>query len=351
MTFKQLWHLAIFRPWLTLSVVALWLIYSLSPALAGLLTKRIFDALTGNAVISFNIWMLVLLLLVVELGAVGLLVGWYHAHNVMWQTLEHLIRRNVFQWLLEKSDISVSKMSPGETVNRLGHDTELALDPLNEWYRVLGDALFAVIAFIIMVQISPFITIAAIVPLGIIVVSMHMLGARLEQYRAASRQAAEQVSKFIGEMFGAVQAVKVVGAEAAVVGRFRKINDTRHRTALKDAVFNSFIASYYNHITTISIGVILLLGASAISDGDFTIGDFALFVLYLEWMMDFPRRVGRVMVANKLSKVSTGRLDGLLSGQADPVLTAHQPVYLDGTLPQVEFQPKGSNDRVISFAR
>ena len=58
---------------------------------------------------------------------------------------------------------------------------------------------------------------------------------RIQHYRRASRQATGSVTGFIGEFFGAVQAVKVAGAEQNVIDHFNKLNNdiTRYSNRLE----------------------------------------------------------------------------------------------------------------------
>ena len=50
---------------------------------------------------------------------------------------------------------------------------------------------------------------------------------RIEEYRRASRKATGIVTGFIGELFGAAQAVKVATAEESVIAHFDELNDER----------------------------------------------------------------------------------------------------------------------------
>ncbi len=69
----------------------------------------------------------------------------------------------------------------------------------------------------------------ALLPLLVVGVVANIAMQRIEQYRSASRQATGKVTGFIGEFFGAVQAVKVASAEKQVIERFHKLNDERRR--------------------------------------------------------------------------------------------------------------------------
>ena len=49
---------------------------------------------------------------------------------------------------------------------------------------------------------------------------------------ASIAQATGGITDLLGEMFGAVQAIKVASAEGRVLARFRRLNDVRRKAAL-----------------------------------------------------------------------------------------------------------------------
>ena len=43
--------------------------------------------------------------------------------------------------------------------------------------------------------------------------------------------------------------------------------------------------------------------------GRFSVGDFILFSTYLDWMLDLPRRLGRLLSQQKVSQKAIARLE------------------------------------------
>ena len=76
---------------------------------------------------------------------------------------------------------------------------------------------------------------------------------RIERYRTASREATGQVTGFLGEVFGAVQAVKVAGAEAQRACRLLPLDAQRRRAARQRArprVHQVLNAVYWNTVNS-----------------------------------------------------------------------------------------------------
>ncbi|MEZ4642897.1 MAG: hypothetical protein R3E31_09225 [Chloroflexota bacterium] len=74
----------------------------------------------------------------------------------------------------------------------------------------------AVVGLFVLFRINGTVTMAVVVPLVIVMTLSNMARTRLEYYRAEERKAAGRVTAFIGETYGAVQAVKVANGYAAL---------------------------------------------------------------------------------------------------------------------------------------
>src|SRR4030065_508835 len=74
-----------------------------------------------------------------------------------------------------------------------------------------------------------------------------------------SRSAAGKVTGFIGEFFGAAQAVKVANAEGSVIAHFNRINDERRRLSLREHLFGAVLDALYNNTAILGTGIVLIL--------------------------------------------------------------------------------------------
>ena len=75
-------------------------------------------------------------------------------------------------------------------------------------------------------------------------------------------------------------------------------------------------------------------------DKTFTVGDFALFVFYLQFISEFTAFIGMLIARYKQIEVSVERMGKLMEGSEPGALVKPEPVYLDGTLPEVRYKEK-----------
>lgn len=335
-----------YRPWLFAASFVAWVLFLSFPLATGLITRAFFNALTGDAPARFDIWTLLGLLVGVEAARIVLFVGSFLLWWVMWLTCEALLRRNMLGWLMTGPGTRSLPSSPGEAISRFREDVDEFMVYIDTWYDLSGVLLFSVVAVVVMGGIDPLITAAVFLPLAGIVAVTHMMGTRIKKYRQVSRATAGRVTGFVGEIFGAVQAIKLASAETQVIRRFSKVNAARGQAALKDRLFSELLDSFNMNTVNIGMGLILLLGARGMRDGSFSVGDFTLFASYLGTVTALPRWAGRMLTRYKQAGVSLERMTALMGNAPPGTLVAHEPVYLHGPLPEVPFVAKTAADRL-----
>ena len=208
----------------------------------------------------------------------------------------------------------------------------------------MGMVAFNVISLIVMIRISPTYTGLALLPFIVVGAIAASSTKRIDEYRRASSRATGIITGFIGEFFGAVQAVKVATAEDGVIGRFNELNDDRRKLALRDRLFNEILNSIFHNATNLGTGVILILAGQAMQAGTFTVGDFALFVYYLEFLSEMTAFSGLLIARYRQIGISVERMQRLMEGADPEALIDFHPVYLNEKYPTVTYPKKvGTN--------
>jgi len=328
--------------------VLVWAIFYLIPAVNGLVAQAFFDGLTktGPTLLGLSIWGLLGLLLVAGLARMltfFISLGLFATYEY---TIHALLRKNLLGWLMNGPGAQSLPDSPGEAISRFRDDVEEVFNWIDVVFDFSGSLVFAVVAATLMARINPLLTLVVLVPLLTTTLAVNALGGTIRRFRRASRAATSQVTSFIGELFGAVQAVQVATAEEPVVAEFHRLNRVRHRAALKDNLFSELIDSFNQNTGQIATGLMLLLIAQRLRSGTFTVGDVALFASYLGWITTFPRYGSRVLTRYKQASVSIDRMLRMLPEAAPTALVEHGPVYLHDALPIVPYAPKSATDRL-----
>ena len=344
---RVIWEMVRFRPWYwfvdLVSVALVRFSFQIAPAL---IIKAFFDMLTGDAQLTFGIWAIVGFSLAAWLGRVAGSYGFYYADVPIFADIPTLLRKNLLRYILKRPGASSLPDSPGEAVNRFKNDVQeipLFVILINDVMVGLVIILFSIV---LMARINIQVTVMALVPLVIVGVIANGASGRIQHYRRASRQATGNVTGFIGEFFGAVQAVKVAGAEQNVIDHFNKLNNERQDLTVREKLFDEVLGSLYRNMSTLGTGVILVLVGQSMRTGTFTLGDFSLFVYLLNSMGDLTTFAGMLAARYKQMNVSVQRMYHLMENAPLHGLIERSRVDLAGPLPAVVYPEKSSTDRL-----
>jgi ATP-binding cassette, subfamily B, bacterial len=344
---RVIWEMMRFRPWLwfvdLLCVTLIRFVWQIAPAL---IMKAFFDMLTGAAQLTFGLWAIVAFALASWVGRVVASYGFYYADVPIFADIPTLLRKNLLRHILRRPGASALPDSPGEAISRFKNDVNeipLFVILINDIAVGIG---IVIVAILLMIQISAWVTVMALIPLILVGIVANIATKRIEHYRRASRQATGNVTGFIGEFFGAVQAIKVATAEKNVIDRFHQLNEERRKLTVREKLFDDVLSSIYRNTSTLGTGVILILVGQSMRAGTFTLGDFSLFVYLLQSMGDLTTFAGMLAARYKQLDVSVQRMYRLMENAPLDALVNHSRVDLDGPLPEVTYPAKSGSDRL-----
>ena len=320
-----------------LSALLASILFYVTPLLPGLVIRQIFNQLSGDAAVGWNLWTLLALLIAIAVARQTFMIGATIVEETADYVAATLMQRNVLAKVLAKPGASPLPTSSGDAVARLDNDVwEIAtflthtMDPVGQWV-VMGAGLF------ILWQINAWLTVIVFLPIIVTVLLVNQLSRRIQRYRQASQEAIGAVKGLLGELFGAVQAVKIAGTEEDVVAHFAAINETRRQTGLRDVFFTRLIQSFSQNTGKIGEALLLLALAWMLRTGaaDFTVGDFALFVSYIGWLSIVTTMFGNVLTRYRQTKISFDRIAGLIPEWPVDAVVEYNPIHMWGALPEM----------------
>jgi ATP-binding cassette subfamily B protein len=343
-TWRYLMQMARFRRWLYVLHGMLWVTVDLWYLLSGLVIQTLFDTLTGHARFPGGATGLVVLLvaLVVSRVPVWLCAGFVEI--LMRFTMSGLVRRNLLRRLLALPGAHALPYSIGETLSRFRDDAYQAEDAVDWSDEITGQGLLAVGAFLVLLHIDALMAVVAILPLIVVAMVARLASGTLGRYRAASSQATSQVTGAIGDVLAAAQTLQAAGAEERALAHFRRLNEQRRKSMLADRLATQTLDAITANTASVGTGLIMLLAANTLRDGSLTVGDFALFVLYLTFIADFTTGLGQFLAHYRQTGVAFARMHVLLGGAPASALVEHAPLHLRGPLPVVPIPTRSEAD-------
>ena len=319
----------------------------------GLIVKTIFDSLSAQSSQSSAtfLWGMISLYLAIEVARLFVAIGYEYYGMTFRLFSTSLLRSNLMASILRRRSDQPLPVSSGEALNRFHYNEDMGeITDFPTWIPdQVGKWVAAAIAVVIMARINLAITLVIFLPLfSIILLSRLAWGRLLDTYRQG-RLAWDASIGFLGEAFGAVQALKVAGAEANVVDHLSVLNQARAQVEVRQVFYRGLLSALNNSVVNFGIGVMLLMAGTAISQGTFTVGDFALFVSYLWFTTQVPSEIGTFYGDYKTQAVSIERILELIRPESSSVLVEPHPIYDTGPLPEVTIPVKTPADRLVSL--
>jgi ATP-binding cassette subfamily B protein len=292
----------------------------------GVIVQAVFDRLTGHAAAGTGIATLVALFVAIEIARFAAVFGHEWGFVTFFITAGALLRRNILSAILSRPGAVPLPVAPGAAVNRFRDDVDETADFPTWFPQELGHWAGTVVAIVIMARINLTITIFVFLPLAVALAAGRVVWDQLRKLSAQRDGATDEVTGFLAEAFAAVQTVKLAGAAEEMAGHFTALNHTRKRYAVRYATLYQAIDSMTNTAISAGIGIVLLMAGHAMARHTFSIGDFALFVYFLQFATSAATDFGNFLGDYANQSVSIVRMEELVRPRPPETLVEFHPV-------------------------
>lgn len=249
------------------------------PLLTGLVLQAIFNRFTGPRPAYDE----ALLLIGVLVGVEALRAGtWYFAMTMWpgwWQAIATWLRANALEAIVVRAGPISDRLpgSGGEAVGRLRDDVEDVIWYVDVWVDLAGGLFFTAVSLLIMLSISPTITLVVALPLVMVIAAARGLSAAVRRLHRRMREEGSSVTSLVADMFAGIMVLKTTGAEERMLTRLQERVASRRDAAVLAQLFGDMLSGVGGMSVDLSVGLILLLAAAAMRQGQFTVGDLILF--------------------------------------------------------------------------
>ena len=284
------------------------------PIIPGLLIQQFFNQLTQQTSNHESPWVWIVLLLATGIARVVVIFLGRITKTQHRFLMSGLVRHNLLLGLLNRpgAELAVGrangqKTSPGELLSYFRDDALQIENTVVFTNEIFAETVFALVSVGLLLRVNARMTLLVFLPLCAIAILVQRAEHRLKRYRRTSRQATQQVTGLMGELFTAVQAVKVAGAEASMLSELQQRCDLRRQLIVREQAFNALLNASFETIVSLCTGLILLVAAQNLGDS-LSVGDFALFVYYLAFITYFFAFLGSFFATVQQSEVSFNRM-------------------------------------------
>lgn len=318
-----------FSGWLYVLNVVFWVAVYAWPLIPGYVSKLFFDALeqenpvwNGIPYTVQGIIAVVIIVAVMQVGTIFAGVGF----NTPWRfRTSGLLRLNMMAHILARPAAKAVPGTIGEALNTLRDDAREAEDAGDWTLDVLGQTAYMLIAIAVLLSIDAQLTLFVFLPLVGVTIISYRFRRGLETLQIKARETSSRYSSLLGEVFQSVQAIQVAGAEHDVLTQLEVRSRARSNAMLRNVALNQALGVFSSNIVAIGTGLILLLAGSKMRSGEFTVGEFSLFVLYLWEVGHHTEFFGNFVAMVRRAGVAFTRMLGLMRDTNENPISSDEP--------------------------
>jgi ATP-binding cassette subfamily B protein len=291
---------------------------SLRPSIPGVPFLEVYDVLSETT-------KAILIKYAVAIVGLAILAGicrFYSRRLIIWASrhIEYDLRNELFEHLLKLSASFYQKTPTGDIIARASNDIEAVRMMIGPAVMYLSNTIIVgVLAFTLMIIISPKLTLYSLVPLPLLSLTMWLVGQQIHKRFLKIQNHFSAMSAFVQESLAGIRVIKAYRREKYREERFAEVNQKYVRLNLSLARLRSVFMPLIMFLVGGVILVVLWAGGYEVINKSITLGEFVAFMVYLKMLIWPMLAIGWVISLYQRGTASLERIDGILNEQPDVV--------------------------------
>ncbi len=221
-----------------------------------------------------------LLLGVLGLFCVGVIASWCNSRLMIYisTNLLYNVRCDLFS-RLEKLPIKYyDSHTHGELMSRFTNDTDALREMMSQTIPQLFSSIITVTSvFVMMISLSPLLTLVMLVTMFLITLSMAAVGKRSAKAFRENQKCVGELNGFIEEMVEGQKVIKVFNHEGEAVSEFNRLSDNLRKAGTSAMTYGGLMGPMMNNFSHMQYAVVAILAAALMIMGESGLMSFNLF--------------------------------------------------------------------------
>lgn len=258
------------------------------PKILGKATTKIAEgvlALRYSPIPSFDFeYVGKILLLMVVLYLISFLTGYamsYIMSGVSQKTV--YVMRNEVKEKLDRLPLKYfDGRTHGEILSRVTNDMDTIATTLQQSMTQLITSVVTIVGILIMMlSISPIMTLIALVTLPVCVVLTIIIAKKSQKYFAKQQKSLGELNGHVEEMFTGHRIVKVFGHEKESIEKFQEVNEELYHAGWKAQFMSGIIMPALNFVNNLGYVFVCIIGGLLVAKRTIDVGDIQAFIQYI----------------------------------------------------------------------
>jgi ATP-binding cassette subfamily B protein len=225
-----------------------------------------------------------ILVLMVVLYAISFLTGFamsYIMSGVSQKTVYAM--RNEVKEKLDRLPLKYfDGRTHGEILSRVTNDMDNIATTLQQSLTQLITSIVTIVGILIMmISISPIMTLIALITLPACAVLTVMIAKKSQKYFANQQKSLGELNGHVEEMYTGHKIVKVFGHEKESIAQFQKVNEELYHAGWKAQFMSGIIMPALNFVNNLGYVFICIIGGLLVAKKAIDVGDIQAFVQYM----------------------------------------------------------------------
>ncbi|GLZ54778.1 ABC transporter [Actinomycetospora sp. NBRC 106378] len=240
-------------------------------------------------------------------------------------SVQHDLRRRVFGSISRLDGPRQDALRTGQVVSRANSDLQQVQGLLGMVPYSVGTLAQVVVSVVIMLFLSPLLTLVALVTLPVALAFTTVMRRKLYPATWAAQQRAAEVAQGVEETVTGVRVVKGFGQEERETARLARLAGELYGDRLRAARLTARLTPTLAALPTVGQLVVFALGGGLALTGQITVGVFLAFTTYIAALIGPARMVAGLVVVGQLARSGVERVYELIDSQPDIVADAEAP--------------------------
>ena len=226
----------------------------------------------------------------------------------------------------------------GEVLSRITNDVDTLGQSLNQSItQIITSVATMVGVLVMMLRISPLMTLIAVVILPISVTLISLVVKKSQKYFKQQQEYLGHINGQVEETYAGHTVIQAYNKEKDMVQQFQETNDTLYHSAWKSQFLSGLMQPIMMFVGNLGYAAVALSGGLLAIRGTITIGDIQAFIQYVKNFTQPMQQIAQVLNQVQSMAAASERVFEFLE-VAEEVQTAEHPLELANVEGNVDFQ-------------
>ena len=226
----------------------------------------------------------------------------------------------------------------GEVLSRITNDVDTLGQSLNQSItQIITSVATMVGVLVMMLRISPLMTLIAVVILPISVTLISLVVKKSQKYFKQQQEYLGHINGQVEETYAGHTVIQAYNKEKDMAQQFQETNDTLYHSAWKSQFLSGLMQPIMMFVGNLGYAAVALSGGLLAIRGTITIGDIQAFIQYVKNFTQPMQQIAQVLNQVQSMAAASERVFEFLE-EAEEVQTAEHPLELANVEGNVDFQ-------------